>query len=371
MSDHPRVAIDAHRIVREPHSSGATYLDALLRGTRELGLSRRVVLLLPEDPAHPDPLLAHFERISPKKRSSPEASLRAQLYWNQVVLPRLVRRAAPDVFFSPFHLTPLATTKPIVTTIHDLCFMRAQRGRGRLVHQAFVDSALLRARRIITVSRFTQGQLTDYRPRAARSATTVYNAVVGATLDRVEARLLVNQMVPAVRDSSFVLWIGSFSDRKNPELVLDIAAHLDVPVIALVPRHHLSRAQDRFGRELTLSGVGGSEKDALLRAASLLLFPSACEGFGYPAAEAMRQGCPVVSIEGGAVAELVGDLVPPGRPTSQALAELSRYLLGLSEAERRVLEDRLIQRSFELFSETEMARGTWAVLSSAALARAD
>ncbi len=54
------------------------------------------------------------------------------------------------------------------------------------------------------------------------------------------------------------------------------------------------------------SQVGDSELKGLYRAAACLLFPSPREGFGFPALEAMRLGCPVLAADAEPVRSLVG-----------------------------------------------------------------
>jgi glycosyltransferase involved in cell wall biosynthesis len=49
-------------------------------------------------------------------------------------------------------------------------------------------------------------------------------------------------------------------------------------------------------------------------AADLFVFPSYYEGFGYPAAEAMASGCPVIAAQSSSLIEVVGSgglLFPP------------------------------------------------------------
>ena len=69
--------------------------------------------------------------------------------------------------------------------------------------------------------------------------------------------------------------------------------------------------------------VDEAELDALYRAATALVFPSAYEGFGIPVLEAMARGCPVIAADTTAIPEVVGDaglLVPVGQPDAVAAA---------------------------------------------------
>ena len=78
--------------------------------------------------------------------------------------------------------------------------------------------------------------------------------------------------------------------------------------------------------------------------ASLVVVPSVYEGFGLPAGEAMSCGVPVISTNGGALPEVVGDagvIVPVRDPNALALAiselladEEKRDTLGRAGRER-------------------------------------
>jgi glycosyltransferase involved in cell wall biosynthesis len=84
--------------------------------------------------------------------------------------------------------------------------------------------------------------------------------------------------------------------------------------------------------------------------ATLAVVPSLYEGFGFPAAEAMACGTPLVSSTGGALGEVVGDAgltVPPG--DSAALANAIDQLLTAPEL-RLGLGARGRSRALEQFS---------------------
>ncbi|GAB3091327.1 glycosyltransferase family 4 protein [Pseudomaricurvus hydrocarbonicus] len=88
--------------------------------------------------------------------------------------------------------------------------------------------------------------------------------------------------------------------------------------------------------------VSGISTEALVdyySAASVVVSPSLYEGFGLPAGEAMACGCAVISSDGGALPEVVGDagiIVPAGDSSA------------LSEALGRVLSDEVLRKSMQL-----------------------
>ena len=85
--------------------------------------------------------------------------------------------------------------------------------------------------------------------------------------------------------------------------------------------------------------VDESTKSELLRAATLLVYPSVYEGFGLPPLEAMSVGTPVVTTEVAAVTEVCGEgvaTVPIHDP--EALAKTVDRLLGDDELRRLQVE---------------------------------
>jgi len=102
-------------------------------------------------------------------------------------------------------------------------------------------------------------------------------------------------------------------------------------------------------------GISAEEIVRLYAQATLAVVPSEYEGFGLPAAEAMACGVPVVSTNGGALPEVVGDaglVVPKANP--QALSDAIRTLL-TDPAKRHSLGQAGRQRMLEHFNWADVA----------------
>jgi glycosyltransferase involved in cell wall biosynthesis len=103
-------------------------------------------------------------------------------------------------------------------------------------------------------------------------------------------------------------------------------------------------------------------------ASEVAVVPSLYEGFGFPAAEAMACGIPVISTTAGALPEVVGPdgeagmLVPPGDP--DALAGAIRRMMA-DDLMRKRMGEAARKRVESLFTWEEAARKTVAVYEEA------
>ena len=96
-------------------------------------------------------------------------------------------------------------------------------------------------------------------------------------------------------------------------------------------------------------GISAEEMVSCYSRAAVAVVPSLYEGFGLPAIEAMACGVPLVSSDGGALPEVVGDtarIVPAG--DERELAEAIAALLS-STAERERLAQAGRRRALEEF----------------------
>ena len=90
----------------------------------------------------------------------------------------------------------------------------------------------------------------------------------------------------------------------------------------------------------------------LYRHASLMLFPSLYEGFGWPPLEAMAFGCPVVCSSAGSLPEVVGDAALLCTPDDEErMAEFCNLVLG----DATLAED-LVARGYRRVTDFDVAR---------------
>ena len=115
----------------------------------------------------------------------------------------------------------------------------------------------------------------------------------------------------------------------RPKARLHIVGQLrDGPAKRRLAAHGLSQ------RVSTSSDLTREEVADLYRRAHIVACPARFEGFGFPAAEAMACGAAVVSSDGGALPEVVGDagLVSPAGDAEAMAANLARLLDAPAEA---------------------------------------
>ena len=376
-----RIAVDAHWLVCRPSSGISTYLRGLLNGWAQADKELQVDLIAPFKPEPvSEALLTHpkFRLVVPNRPLNPVASYRAQVYWQQFGIPELVRRDKPEVYLSPFHLTPLGMPGVrVVTTIHDVCFFSEPRfSLGRWLHTGQLWTACLRASRLICISRATHQALAEWSPTIGRQAMVIHNGFEGTTIPQNAAVAAVRRLDDSLAPQQYLLWVGIPCERKNPGLLFEIfSAHQrrfpgqKYVIVTPTEFHSQIRTMAKWAGVETavrVHSVDNATRDALYRCALAFIFPSSCEGFGYPALEAMVQGCPAICLEGTAMQELLGGVIPlaPELTTKAFTDTLSAWLM-LPEADRAEVKGRLIERSAQ-FTSRVMAARTLEVLREAA-----
>ncbi len=304
----------------------------------------------------------------------------AQPWWDNVLVPRALRRLRPDVYHGTKHALPLVGTPrgtATVASIHDLAvfaepetFGRAQRAQ-LLVH---LRHAARSATRILCGSHHAAGDVArGLGVDPERISVVLYGVGAEFVPPRDEASRLAVRRRLGVERGALVSFVGTAQPRKRVEVAIEAVARLRAqgrPVVLAIagrrrPGYEPAWVVDPPPFVRLLGEVDGPSLVELYGASDVMVSPSTFEGFGFTFVEAMACGCPVVGVAATSVPEVVADgglLVPAADPDRIAGA-LAR-LVGdpaLREATSRAALRRARQLSWEACAE-----GTLDVYLSAA-----
>lgn len=312
-----RLVIDA-RYLNKGASGIGTYLENLVREMLALDSALEIVFV-----TRWRGLAGHFDsaRCSDLVFDVEPRSLRTLF-----LLPRRVARQASDVFWSPFNIIPSGLPCPAVVTVHDIMNIQnpanidvrrwAQMSAG-LFWRVRISHALRHADAVLTVSQATKDAICEWFPdlpaekiTVATSGTDPYYFVDPGD----EGRRMVAEAIGG--DPPYVLVVGNGSPHKNHHRAIEafLRAFPSPSPLKLVlvrrsvrgdRRMEALLARDDVSRRVILLGhVDKPLLRALYRNARVFFFPSWVEGFGLPILEAMAAGCPVVTADRNAPAEV-------------------------------------------------------------------
>lgn len=242
----------------------------------------------------------------------------------QFLFPFLLLRYRLDLVHFPHFNVPLPYRKPFVVTIHDLILLRHPTVRNTtksvltyrlkfLAYRLTIGSAVRRARRILTVSRFTERDLVGEYPKAEGKIAVAYE---GCDLPEAAEGAGDTERSGAVRGimKPYFLYVGNAYPHKNLEAFIPLSRRFPEVRFVLVGREDYfyrrlrKSAEERGADNIVFAGyVPDGELVGLYRGATGYVFPSLYEGFGLPPLEAMRLGIPVISSDRGSLPEILGD----------------------------------------------------------------
>ena len=244
---------------------------------------------------------------------------------------------------------PVGYRRQFVTR-HDLNYVRHPESYSlpfRLQYRAVSRPLLLGARRVLTVSEFSRGELVRHFGLPAGSVSVIPNAV--------DDRFVPNATVGASR--RFLLAVSSASPHKNFERLvrafLSIAHRVDVDLHIVGGANHRAFAPVAARESSRVRWLGYLDDADLIRAyqtATAFVFPSLYEGFGIPPLEAQACGCPVLASSASSLPEVLQDSALLVDPSSEQQ---------IADGIVRIVQDADLRQRLRTAGERNVRRFSW------------
>lgn len=246
-------------------------------------------------------------------------------FGEQIVFPVVLFRERLDLVHFPHFNVPLLYRRPFVVTIHDLILLRYPTIRNTtrsiltyrlkfLAYRFVIAGAVRRAKRILTVSHFTEGDILKEYPEASGKIVVAYEGCELQDIASASAEHPDDEQPSHGILSPYFLYVGNAYPHKNLEAFIPLAGRFPEVRFVLVGKQdffyrRLKRMTDAAGiANIVFRGfVRDDELVGLYRGARGYVFPSFYEGFGLPPLEAMRFGTPVIASFRGSLPEVLGD----------------------------------------------------------------
>lgn len=367
------IGIDLRSLAGGKHSGVEEYVRGLLGELVRQGAHHQFILFFNAwGRQEPDfSFVAGLPNVQLKRFHIPNILLNFCLWY--LSFPKLDRLiGGVDVFFMPnMNFAAVSKRSRLWVTVHDLSFEwfpETFSWKQRVWHYMVnLRGLLVRADRIIAVSQSTADDVVR-RYALPRERLSVMASGVAShfhPIDRNSIVLLETQKKYAL-PYRFILSLGTLEPRKNLLSLLQAyeAFHQEATgeltkydlVIAGAPgwkcEEFLSAVRSSPVRHHVhlLGFVDEADKPALYTLASVFVYPSFYEGFGFPPLEAAACGTPVITSHSSSLPEVIssaGVLIDPYRPDEIRLAL------------RELLSDRAIGEELRHRAMEVRTRFTW------------
>ncbi len=341
-----KIAIDASRAFLHERTGIEEYSYQLIKNMRESLKDYNVTLFLRSNTKE------NVDFQLPENWKVKE--LWAPKYWTYVRLSLALFLGRYDRLFVPSHIVPPFHPKRTVVTVHGLEY--------EMTPEAFSDFEIHRMRRgiknsckwakyIICVSNNTKKDLMELYDIPREKIRVIYE---GKNLPTIVSNSVTTKIINSfgLEFGSYLIFVGRLETRKNIINILQayemLREHFKITEkLVLVGKegHGWEEIQQKidehfFRDDIIITGfVSDEEKGALMRGASVFVFPTLYEGFGLPVLESQELGVPVVTSNSSSLKEVAGEsalLVDPQKPSE--IAKAINELLTNEELAKEIIQ---------------------------------
>ena len=237
--------------------------------------------------------------------------------WEQFVLPFYARN---NILFCPGNLSPVLSHifwRKTVFTLHSLAykyFSSAYSLAFKIFYNIVIPITLKKTKKILTVSNSEKDAIVKIYPFASEKIEVIPNGGISNDISPQEIKTSSEDYSDY---KSYILFVGSLTKSKNPQLLIRALEELDSKELKIVfagadngtfSKLYLNIPAKIRNRIIFLGNVNKTAKlISLYKNAEFLVMPTLYESSGLPPIEAMACGCPVLVSDIPSLVERCGD----------------------------------------------------------------
>lgn len=241
------------------------------------------------------------------------------------------------VFHSSYYRLPVNRNHNIVTTVHDFTYELYNSGPALWVHRWQKNRAIRASDLVICVSENTARDLMRFVPVPENKIRIVHNGVSDS--------YFMSESIP--EKTNEVIFVGARGGYKNFDLAVRAVAGTKSLTLSIVGGGALSEVElATLNKYLPqkyswLGRLSDEDLNTVYNRAYALIYPSSYEGFGIPVIEAMRAGCPVVTVNASSIPEVAGSAAILVDKTESG--ELTEALITVDQRRSQLVDAGLVQ----------------------------
>ncbi|MCL6096461.1 MAG: glycosyltransferase family 4 protein [Patescibacteria group bacterium] len=237
-----------------------------------------------------------------------------------------------DVFFSPTHYLPFATSAPSIITILDVSYLyypELFKKKDLYQLKLWGGYSIKKAKKIITISNSSKNDIIKMYGKKAEDVSVAYPGIK-QELSFGQKELSMDELNKKFGiKGDYILFVGTLQPRKNLVRLVeafsrlkdvrpktdDLSPKSEILSLVVVGKkgwqfEDILNAPKKYGvenRVKFLDSVSDKELPSFYKNALCFVIPSLYEGFGLPVLEAMKYGCPVLTSSISSLPEAGGD----------------------------------------------------------------
>lgn len=250
-------------------------------------------------------------------------------YWDQFVVPSLIKKYKIDLYHAPSNLGLPACPKKLckmVVTIHDIAPVALAEHYKKaskeifLEYQSFPGLSARFANKVIAVSANTKKDICKIFNIESKKIKVIFQGEDEKVKRLLDKNILLQYQKKYGFGEEYIVYVSEIALRKNHENLFRAFSEIRKKFGKDIKLLLAGRAHEEFAKPLReIIAKLGEEKNiifldyvpeeglsVLLSYAKLMVYPSLYEGFGLPVLEAMACGCPVVCSNVSSLPEVAG-----------------------------------------------------------------